>query len=135
MENKIIIFGEPVAKQRARVVNGRAFTPQKTKDYENKVAWEYKRQKGKFFGDKPVKVKIELFFAPPKSITKKNLEKIANGELFFTGKKDIDNIAKSILDGLNGIAYIDDRQVVELSIRKQYTLGNTRAEIGINEVE
>ena len=35
-------------------------------------------------------------------------------------KPDTDNIAKSILDSLNGIAYKDDKQVVELIVYKFY---------------
>ena len=31
---------------------------------------------------------------------------------------DIDNYAKSILDGLNGVAYTDDKQIVSLELRK-----------------
>lgn len=33
---------------------------------------------------------------------------------------DIDNLAKSLLDGLNGIAWVDDRQVVKLTIEKLF---------------
>lgn len=130
---KFTVLGEPVAKERARVVGGRAFTPKRTKAYEEQVAWEYKKQKGKFYDKEPVKASIKLYFQPPKSISKRELAKIATGEVVYTGKKDIDNIAKSILDGLNGVAYIDDRQVVELKISKQYTLEKTRAEIELKE--
>lgn len=35
-------------------------------------------------------------------------------------KPDMDNIAKIILDSLNGIAYEDDKQVVELHLYKQF---------------
>lgn len=38
--------------------------------------------------------------------------------VFYRGKMDVDNVAKSVLDGLNGVAYEDDDQVVELLIRK-----------------
>jgi Holliday junction resolvase RusA-like endonuclease len=34
-------------------------------------------------------------------------------------KKDVDNLAKAILDALNGLAYPDDRQVSQLHIFKQ----------------
>lgn len=130
---KFTVLGEPVAKERARVVGGRAFTPKRTKAYEEQVAWEYKKQKGKFFENKPVKIHIAIFFAPPKSMPVKEFAKIMQGELMYTGKKDIDNIAKSILDGLNGVAYIDDKQVVQLTISKKYTIGETRAEIVLQE--
>ena len=33
---------------------------------------------------------------------------------------DTDNLAKSILDALNGLAYDDDKQIVELEVKKFY---------------
>ena len=39
---------------------------------------------------------------------------------FKDTKSDIDNLIKSIMDGLNGIAYNDDRQVVILHSQKEY---------------
>ena len=35
-------------------------------------------------------------------------------------KPDTDNIAKAILDALNGLAYYDDAQIVELTVAKRY---------------
>lgn len=35
-------------------------------------------------------------------------------------KPDSDNIAKAILDALNGVAYYDDSQVVGLTVKKEY---------------
>ena len=42
------------------------------------------------------------------------------GEIRPTIKPDCDNLAKSILDSLNGLAYQDDRQIIELSVKKFY---------------
>ena len=42
-------------------------------------------------------------------------------EIFPTVKPDTDNIAKSILDSLNKIAYLDDKQVVKLEVEKYYS--------------
>ena len=39
-------------------------------------------------------------------------------------KPDVDNIAKAILDSLNGLPYKDDNQVAELVVRKEYGLEN-----------
>ena len=44
-----------------------------------------------------------------------------NNEIYPTTKPDTDNIAKSILDSLNGIAYKDDKQIVSLKVDKYYT--------------
>lgn len=35
-----------------------------------------------------------------------------------TYKPDVDNVAKAVLDALNGVAYDDDKQVVSLSVHK-----------------
>ena len=38
----------------------------------------------------------------------------------YTKKPDADNLAKAILDALNGVAYPDDAQIVKLTVRKRY---------------
>jgi Holliday junction resolvase RusA-like endonuclease len=35
-------------------------------------------------------------------------------------KPDVDNLAKSVLDAINGVAYKDDNQIVDLVARKVY---------------
>ena len=42
---------------------------------------------------------------------------------------DADNHAKAILDGLNGICYADDAQIVRLVVEKHKDANNPRAEI------
>lgn len=37
---------------------------------------------------------------------------------FHTSRSDIDNLAKFVLDSLNGLLYADDRQVVSLKAMK-----------------
>ena len=49
-----------------------------------------------------------------------------------TKKPDLDNIAKAILDSLNGIAYKDDSQIVSLLISKKYS-DRPRVEITLKE--
>ena len=44
------------------------------------------------------------------------------GEELPTKKPDLDNVLKAVLDGLNGIAFVDDSQVVAITVRKKYTL-------------
>lgn len=43
-----------------------------------------------------------------------------DNKIYPTIKPDTDNIAKSILDSLNGIAYKDDKQVTRLTVEKRY---------------
>ena len=59
---------------------------------------------------------IDFFYEIPKSWSKKKKESVK----WHTSKPDIDNLIKSVMDGLNGIAYKDDSQVVLIQARKQY---------------
>ena len=56
-------------------------------------------------------------------------------ELFFNNKRknDVDNFAKPILDCMSEIVYIDDRQIVELTVKKFYYKTNPRIIINIRE--
>ncbi len=54
----------------------------------------------------------------PKSYSKKKKKKLMNQG--YPHKPDVDNIAKAILDSLNGIAYKDDAQVTCATIFKKY---------------
>jgi len=106
------IHGKPVAKERPRSSkNGHFYTPQKTKDFETLVAWSYKAVSNKKYED-AVAVEIDFFRKKPKVCKR----------LFpITRTGDIDNQIKSILDGLNKVAYSDDCQVIDLVVRKRYS--------------
>lgn len=57
----------------------------------------------------------------PTSKTKKVKNQMADGNIKHTVKPDLDNLVKSILDGLNGIAWHDDAQIVQLNVSKSYS--------------
>lgn len=57
----------------------------------------------------------------PKSVSKVKREKMLSGSIKPGVKPDLDNVAKSILDALNGIAYYDDNQITDLKIAKRYS--------------
>ena len=109
------IPGKVQAKQRPRLnlKNGRVYTPQPTINYESYVKWcysDYAKQEG---WEKPlenaISAEIEVFMPIPKSDTKKKKEAKLSGKIRPTVKPDNDNIAKSVLDALNGLAYGDDK--------------------------
>ena len=41
-----------------------------------------------------------------------------------TSRPDLDNLVKSVSDGLNGVAFRDDSQITELRAIKQYHSGD-----------
>ena len=117
----LIYHGKIQAKQRPRF-NGRyAYTPERTVNYENWVKACYiEKYRSNNLLDAPLEVHIIAYYEIPKSTSKKKKQEMLEDKIRPTIKPDTDNIAKSILDSLNGIAYLDDKQVVDLRVRKQY---------------
>lgn len=56
-----------------------------------------------------------------------------SGEISYIKKIDSDNLAKSILDALNGVAYDDDSQVCLLIVQKLYA-EVARVEVILEEI-
>ena len=116
------IPGKIQAKQRPRFNGKFVYTPKQTINYENWVKECYlEKWSGVKPTEKPLKVKIIAFYEIPKSTSKKKKQEMLEDRIYPTIKPDTDNIAKSILDSLNGIAYKDDKQVVSLTVEKRYS--------------
>ena len=124
------IPGEPRGKSRPRVVrlkNGAStsYTPDKTVAYEELARQRFRQQWPSVelpFPDKtPVGVTITACFGIPKSASKKARASMIDGRISPTKKPDMDNVVKIVLDALNGFAWHDDAQVVDLSVSKIYT--------------
>ena len=132
---KFTIPGVPVGKGRPKfsTFNGQAvaYTPEKTVNYENLVKLSFQASGEKPFDrETQLKAIILAYFPIPKSTSKKKREKMQTDLILPTKKPDTDNIAKAILDALNGVAYYDDAQVVELHVVKKYS-DEPRAEVMI----
>lgn len=128
----------PVGKGRPKFSTfggySKAYTPVKTVNYENlvKIAFQQTGEQP-FERETQLRADITAFFPIPKSVSKKKREEMNRGLLMHTKKPDCDNIAKSILDALNGLAYYDDSQICELSVYKMYS-DEPRAEVVIKEL-
>lgn len=132
------VTGRPVPKGRPRKGKGGVFyTPPKTKKYERKVAEAFKSSGSRaYMGGEPLIVDMRFYFKIPNHTTKKEQAYILQ-KPYYTKKVDLDNLEKSVLDGLNGIAFEDDRQVVIKYSEKVFdTRGKgERVEIDIREVK
>lgn len=78
----------------------------------------------------PIPLTIDVYRKIPKSFSKKKTQQAIAGEIRPTTKPDIDNLAKSIKDGLSKVLWHDDSQVYELVARKWYS-DNPRAEVTV----
>ena len=129
---KVTIEGEPKGKGRPRFYNGHAVTPQTTRDYEEEAALAYKAKVKKTYHG-AVGVRIRAYFKIPKGVSKAVRQMMEDGVRRPTKKPDIDNIDKIILDALNGIAFDDDKQVVEETLSKFYSV-HPRVEVEVYEI-
>jgi len=118
----LVIPGKPLGKQRPRMCrSGRAYTPTQTVNYETLVRELFAVKYPKFVPmPGAVDVYICAVYSIPKSVTKKRLVEIEAGRELPTKTPDADNIAKIVTDALNGFAYDDDKQIVNLTVRKYY---------------
>ena len=120
--------GNQKGSGRPRLGKNKTYTPQKTRNYEYLVKFSYLSVTSDKIVDNAIKITIRAFFEPPKSTSKKKYKELIGQP--YIKKPDADNIAKVILDGLNGIAYKDDNQVSELIVHKIYgTKAKTEVEI------
>lgn len=118
MRVKFRIPGPVVAKQRPRLSkNGYVYTPTKTKVFEQICKLSYCNMH--YFDKEYIAVKILFKFEVPKSYSKKNKEEALKGNIRPT-KADIDNYIKSVLDGLNGVAWSDDRYIAVVMAEKVF---------------
>ena len=134
---KFTIPGEPTGKARPKVVrNGpftKAITPEKTVLYENLVKVEFQRQcPAATIIEEPVFMRIRCFYALAKNDSRKKRAAKLNGAIRPTKKPDIDNCIKIIADALNGLAYVDDTQIVAV-VAEKYFAEIPRVEVIIEE--
>ena len=102
----------PFPKERPRLCGKRlVYTPVKTRNFENMIAYEWKRRYKNLILKGAVKLDLLFCFKKAKSCKKD----------YHTQRPDIDNLEKAILDGLNKIAFVDDCQVVEMKSQKVFS--------------
>ena len=115
---RFTVPGLPVGKGRPRVTRFGAYTPEKTRAYEEKVP-----------EGAAVMAEIIAWFPIPKGTPKGRRDALEGA--YHLKRPDCDNIAKAVLDSLNGYAYKDD-SAVQLRIEKRYTNGAPRVSVRLH---
>ena len=129
---RLVFFveGDPVPKGRGRIMSSGNkrwnVTPAKTRLYEAAVretaqtamySWPVP-----FEG--PLYVKLTFWLPRPKSVTR----------MWPFVKPDLDNLAKAVLDGLNGVVFHDDAQVCCMDLAKHYADEHVGVQVEITEL-
>lgn len=111
--------GRPIVGRVAGRTNLR--TPPKTAAYEGLIAHVAQAAMGgRPLLEGAVAVRIDIRCAVPASWSKRKQQQALAGEVWPTTKPDIDNVEKALFDGLNGVVWRDDVQVVRVEKRKRY---------------
>lgn len=107
----ICVDGDPIPKGRPRLArNGHTYTPRRTQDYELVVGWEWRKAQHPCLVG-PVAVTVSVFEAQHPA--------------------DLDNYVKAALDALNGLAWADDGQVVEIRATVRREAPEPRMDIAV----
>jgi Holliday junction resolvase RusA-like endonuclease len=101
----------------------KVYTDKQTLTYEAMIATFAKQAMG---GTELLKTPVSVFLyvrlPVPQSYPKKRRDACLNGLEKPCKKPDIDNIAKTYLDAMNGVIFVDDTQVIDLHVKKLYSV-------------
>jgi len=120
------ILGEPTPKARHRTARTKTghlvqYNSPKAKADE----FNFQAQAVRFAPPTPITgavlLEMTAFMKIPRSWSKKKTIQALTGEIRPTKKPDFDNLAKFVGDALNGIFWLDDKQIVAGLIVKQYS--------------
>lgn len=124
------IPGTPVVWKRARRCGSQYFTDP-AQDAHQKAIGRTARKAGACVRHGPVAARLTFYLPFPSKVRAKAARAALEGLPADLSRKDSDNLAKCVLDALNGIAYHDDRQVCEITARKRWS-ATPRTEIEVS---
>lgn len=113
--------GRPRAARRGNFVT--LYTPAETRSYEGMIRLAAERaMRGRLPIEGPVIMMMAAVFDVPKGYSKKRRAVAIESGEFPTKKPDLDNIAKVVVDAMNGVVFKDDCQIVSTRYSKVYGL-------------
>jgi Holliday junction resolvase RusA-like endonuclease len=124
----VILRGDPQGKGRPRsriMATGRkqfiqVYTPAETRAYEKALGLAGRVAMGRRSPlEGPLEVTVVAIMRVPSSWSIKKRDAALAGALWPTGTPDWDNLAK-VVDGLNGVVWLDDKQIVCGRVEKRY---------------
>ena len=127
------VLGKPVGKQRIKITTRgkfpHAYTPAKTVDYESRI-----KQCAIDAGVEIMeRVKVDLMIVIPCGWKTYKLK--PNQPLEPLARPDGDNVLKSILDACQGVAFVNDKHVMESYVRWGFSRqNNSYVKVTITEV-
>lgn len=115
------------ARARSRAVNiGGSYRAMTYKSKEGRLAEAKFLEMAKEFAPPvplagPLKLSVHVWFPIPESYSKKRLQELKDTYHAHTTKPDLDNIIKLVKDSLNGVFWLDDKQIYKVTASKRYS--------------
>lgn len=112
----------PTGQMRPRHTRqGRAYKDKKQITREAQIAGYIVEQAGGKWIDGPVRMDLIAKMPIPKSWSKKKKAEAMAGGIWPDKKPDLSNIIKQIEDVAQGLLFDDDKQICEITARKEYS--------------
>ena len=129
------IYGVPVSQCRHRMSRGRAYDPRAAvkKILRVVLAEQMRAERYKMIKDEPIRFTLDVYTPIAKSSSKNRVRELLRMG-WDMSKPDVDNFAKFYLDILTGLAYDDDKNIVELHVTKKKSL-EPRVEIEVISIK
>lgn len=126
----IKVHGNPVSQGRPRFYRRGGFVgvydPEKSKSWKENVRWQATKQGAKCL-EGALSLHANFFLQRPKSLSKKAMHHVK--------KPDLDNLLKAVKDGLKGVCYKDDSQIVQIFCTKSYASDFVGVFISIQKIK
>ena len=134
---EFVVWGKCFGKGRPRFRKVgkfvQTYTDEETVNYETLVKLSFINSGCEpYLNNETLECRLIIYQEIPSSTSNKRKQMMADGKILPTKKPDIDNVVKSIFDGLNKVAFKDDTQIVELHCSKRYSY-TPRVEVTFKE--
>lgn len=117
---KFEVLGEPIPLARARFGRGRAYLPKRSREYRCRLA---EAAVEALSGHEPLTGELSC-----------RIEIYRKYKRTARTYGDVDNHIKAALDGMQGIIFADDKQVVEISAVKHTDKARPRLVVEVNQL-
>ena len=132
---RFTIQGMPKGKGRPRKPpTGKLYAPEETVVYEVWVRQcAVEAMDGKEPLEGPIALNLDIYLPIPKSWSKRRQGDARAGAIRPAIRPDMSNVSKAVEDGLQGIVFADDKQIVEGLTTKRYGVV-PRVEVEVEEL-
>ena len=124
------VYMKPAGKARPRITKRGSYTPQKTVNDSTAIRLKYSALHG---NSEPLKGAVHMTIFAYDALPQSKPKSVESEP--YTVKPDVDNIAKLVMDALNGLAYKDDAQITVLTVvkKERSRLINPRIDVTVSD--